>query len=276
MKWHLYGPCDEAKIVAHDDGALWFLMGPYAGGQVLWRYDLKTQRLAATSMLDDLPNGKEPSALNPGKGFCPAGPLTFRNRTWVQGDGWSSIPVIKGLFGPILALAQDGQLFGAVGTPHGERTLMKWDGRWKKVGTLPEFAHGTPFAVLDGGYMLLGLGGWDSGQLAWIGADGETRKDWYLPKERHYPDRQLTRVGDKVYATYLTGWNPTEEILYELTCDGPKEKARGDVVGVDLSGRGFLKATVERKLGYCRQWKIESIPAGETVITPPLPGAHKG
>ena len=94
VKWRLYAPCDEAKIVAHDDGSLWFLTQPYSGGQVFWRYDLKTRRLAVTSRLDDPLKGKEPSALNPGKGFCAANPLMFRNRTWVQGDGWVSIPVI--------------------------------------------------------------------------------------------------------------------------------------------------------------------------------------
>jgi len=268
--WHYWTRCNSGKVVAHEPGALWFAADASNSlPGVLWRYDLKTGQTRALCRLDGVEAITGPNALVPGKDCVSVHPLRFAGRCALPGRGWVAVTQIKWSAG--LAKAQlrpDGTLVFQEfipGRPGRIMECMEHGDGWVSGVVIPSCKYFLPLA---NGYLLFGTGNTGEGIPIFYNLEGKAKSATPVGGAQHYGSPTY-RVGERTYIVLWKDRSATcdEQILYDATTGSLIEKARGDVVGPDLAGNGFLSGRVTGHQAYTRKFTI-TLPDGTTVDTP--------
>lgn len=265
-RWHYWTRCDRGSVVAHETGGLWF-----KANKLLWRYDLKTGEVRSLSPLDDISAITGPNALVPGNDCAGVSPLFFAGRVFLPGKGWTEVPPVRGAFRLNRSLLDPkGNLVLKGFIPGRPAPVYRYARNWQVGVTLPSSRGLLPLAD---GYLLYGTG--PRGEGIPIFYDFAAKPKSATPVGGASFFRTTYRVGDRTYAVFLKGMATTEwQILYDATSGRLVEKARGDAVGPDLAGKGFLSGSKTPRRAYFQKVEI-TLPDGSVIESPLLPGMSR-
>ncbi|MCP4376693.1 MAG: hypothetical protein GY794_11030, partial [bacterium] len=230
-RWHYWTRCDLGYVVAHETGGLWF-----KADKLLWRYDLKTGKIRSLSPLDNISAITGPNALVPANDCASVRPLFFAGRIFLPGRGWTEVPRPLGvsrLNRSLLDPKGDLVLRGFI--PGRSAPVYRYANNWQVGVTLSTCKGLLP---LTDGYLLYGTGSSNEGIPIFYDLQAKPKSASPVGGARF--SGRTYRIGDKTYAVFLKGWKHEQQILYDATSGRLIEKARGDVVGPDLAGKGFL------------------------------------
>ncbi len=236
-RWHIWVNWEGSSFLGGNDKHLWF-----GGGPGCWRYDVKSRRVQAYTLINTWFNSFGPQVT-----FSPDGRVAWLNTDgrhvdlWREGLGWRRLPdpplFQTGL--QRIALDNRGRLLG-IGPQceHGHRLLELTGRAWRTIGHVP--VH-FDFIPMGNGYFL---------------TRGDVGPHWFLAtlgaKPRRYPPegevkwlRPVLRAGGKLYgkSTQSIYGLVRPQTLVEITPERPVPRATGLLVGVDLTGKGFLTFT---------------------------------
>ncbi len=261
-RWHYWTRCDRGSVVAHETGGLWF-----KADKLLWRYDLKTGEIRSLSPVHDISAITGPNALVPANDYAGVSPLFFAGRVFLPGRGWIEDPRFRSSSDPERYLLDPKGDLVLKGFSPGRPAPVYWYARsWHMGVTLPSSGGFLPLAD---GYLLYGTGSRGEGVPIFYDLQGKPKSASPVGGASFF--RRTYRVGNKTYAVFLKGMNIEQQILYDATSGRLVEKARGDTVGPDLIGKGFLTGTQTLRKGYFRKLQI-TLPDGSVIETPLLRG----
>ncbi len=255
-KWGCYVLADRPLIRAASKGVIWF-------GQVgpIWRYDVQTKTVRSLTPLDGIDlEGTYGLSVDLG----PAGQvvlLAYHSYIWTQTTGWRTVPeVAKGRGHPSsYDFDRDGTLWG-FSNPNAYRLK---NGTWELAGDFKPAGHFSPCVRLGNGFFI-----WDDharsdarsvDRYKYVSGDFKTHKplgrqwdDWFIWRA------SIRTVNGRLYGVCTLSSNGTDvRAVVEITPDRLIEQIRGDVVGVDIAGKGFVKLTLKSRSPVREIWKVE-------------------
>jgi len=186
----------------------------------------------------------------------PAGQLGLagcRSYLWPRPAGWRTIPDAGGTLRLMdLDFGPDGTFWGF---GNGKAFRMN-NGAWKLVGNIQSPG---PCVRLGEGFFTWNDNSGAVDRFKYVSRDCKTHK----PLGRQWDAWSINRhsirlVNGRLYGVFHVPERPSpRQVVAEITPNGLLEKIRGDVVGIDIAGNGFVKLTFQSEDPLREVWKVE-------------------